>query len=271
MPALSVIDLAESRDDPFVDGATGNLVGGVPLVVIRQTEERKPRRGCAPGIAGQAAHFPGPLGNPPRAIVRFAFAAHEQHAAANRARVAERKPPKAILSCGHARERPIEAGEEMKLRAAGAPEISDLRVVHAELVIHEVDELRNEEIEIGVALPVAMRREIERHSVQPRLEVGSVVEVEAAHEVLVRLAVARMLRHDHPRHRLQQLAFARDRAEPELGGADAARRGAHRHAAKVVAAAHHFDGVERQPARGVRLRRGLPGLRGRAGGDGRTE
>ena len=135
----------------------------------------------------------------------------------------------------------------------GAAEVADLRVIDTELVVDVVDEFRNEEIQIGVALPVPVRRHVERHAVEPRLKIGAVVEIEAAHEVLVRLAVAGVLRDDHPGHGLEQLALARDRAKAQIGGADASFGGRRRDAAQVVDAARDLDGVEGEAAGGVRL------------------
>ena len=63
-----------------------------------------------------------------------------------------------------------------------------------------------------------MRRHVDRHAVDARGEVGAVVQVEAAQEVLVRLAVAAVLRHDEPGDGLEDLGGPEDRAVLELGG-----------------------------------------------------
>jgi len=46
------------------------------------------------------------------------------------------------------------------------------------------------------------------------------IEVEAANEVLVRLAVARVLRDDEPRHGFEQLAFAQEGTPANVGEAE---------------------------------------------------
>ena len=97
----------------------------------------------------------------------------------------------------------------MELRSAGASEVPDLRVIDAEAVVDVVDELGDEKVEVRVPLPVRVRWAVERHALEARLEIGAVVEVEAANEVLVRLPVAGMLGHDEAGHGLEQLAFAR--------------------------------------------------------------
>src|SRR5215831_7763022 len=115
----------------------------------------------------------------------------------------------------------LQCVDKMELGAAGAAEVPHLGMVHTELVVDVVDELGNEKIEIGVALSVAMRWHVERHSLEARLEIRTVVEVEPAHEILVGLAVARVLRDDHARHGLEQLTLSSDRTEGKIGGADA--------------------------------------------------
>ena len=143
----------------------------------------------------------------------------------------------------------------MELGAAGAAEVAELGVIDAELVVDVVDELGDEEVEVRVALAVPVRRHVERHALEPRLEVGAMVEVEAANEVLIRLAVAGVLGDDHPGHGLEQLAFAGDRAEPEVGRADPPLGRAGRDTAQVVDATHDLDRVERGAPRAIRVLR----------------
>lgn len=90
----------------------------------------------------------------------------------------------------------------------------------AETVIDVVDELGDEEVEVGVALPVRVRRHVDGHPLETRLEVRAMIEVEAANEVLVRLAVARVLRDDEPRHGFEQLAFAQEGTPANVGEAE---------------------------------------------------
>ena len=146
----------------------------------------------------------------------------------------------------------------MELGAARAAEVAERRVVDAELVVEVVDELRDQEVEIRPALPVSVRGHVERHALDARLEVGAVIEVEAAHEVLVRLALARVLRDDDAGHRLQQLALARDRPRAEIRRADAPFRRAARGADQVVEAADDLHGVDEARARAVPRTRRWP-------------
>lgn len=110
----------------------------------------------------------------------------------------------------------------MKLGRAGASEVADLGVMHLEPVVEMIDQLRDEEVEVRPSLTMAVGREIDRHPVDTRLEIGAVIEVEAAHEVLVRLSLAGVLGDDHTGHGLEELAGARDGSCAQIDGAHAA-------------------------------------------------
>ena len=72
-----------------------------------------------------------------------------------------------------------------------------------------LDNLRLEEMEVGVSLPVGVAHHIDRHSVYGDANVGTVVEVEASEEHLLRLASSGVLRdkeaRDSPKHLLRRL------------------------------------------------------------------
>ena len=57
----------------------------------------------------------------------------------------------------------------------------------------------------------AQGAQVQRHVVDQRREVGAMVQVEAAQEILIGLAAARMLDGNHSRHRLEQLRHAQQR------------------------------------------------------------
>jgi hypothetical protein len=69
-------------------------------------------------------------------------------------------------------------------------EIALVREVGALAVRDAVDELGDEPVQVAVALAVRVRGHVDGHAVDRGREVGAVVEVEAAQEILVRLAVA---------------------------------------------------------------------------------
>ena len=100
----------------------------------------------------------------------------------------------------------------MDVRRAGRGEVS-LRCEAGTLeVVDAIDQLRDEEVEVGVALAMRVRAQVDGNAVQGGGEVGAVVEVEAAQEILVRLSRAAVLRDDQPWHQLQHLAGPEDGA-----------------------------------------------------------
>jgi len=66
-------------------------------------------------------------------------------------------------------------------------------------------------------------RDIARHAAELGGEIGAVVEVEAAQEILVGLAVAGMLRDDQARHHFERLAGAQDGHRRQALAGDHAR------------------------------------------------
>jgi hypothetical protein len=100
---------------------------------------------------------------------------------------------------------------------------------------------------------VRVRRHVDRHPFDARLEVRPVIEVEPADEILIRLSVAGVLRHDEAGDGLEQLALTHEWPPPQLGPADVTLRGTRRDAGQVVSAAGNGDGREGSRARGVGL------------------
>jgi hypothetical protein len=109
-----------------------------------------------------------------------------------------------------------------------------------------------------------MRRHVDGHAVDAGGEVGAVVEVEAEQEVLVGLAVARVLRDDEAGHELEHLARALRRAAAQQLALDDPLRRRIGRAHRVVVVAGHGDGfLRRRCRRGRRRGAGLGPDRGR--------
>ena len=85
---------------------------------------------------------------------------------------------------------------------SGAGEVAAGGLIGAFAEFDVADELGNEEVEICVALAMAVTAHIHRHAVDACGEIRAVVEVKAAEEELIGLAAAAMLRCDQTRHRL---------------------------------------------------------------------
>ena len=112
---------------------------------------------------------------------------------------------------------------------------------------------------------MAVAGHVHRQAVDAGGEVGAMVEVEAAQEVLVGLAVTRVLGDDDPRHEFQHLARAQRGAGGQQFGTDhALRRGVGTAHAVVVVAAGDLD----LGGGGGRRGRGRCGLRQQRAGRG---
>ena len=137
-------------------------------------------------------------------------------------------------------------------------------VVGTLLVVDALHELGNQEVQIGVALPMPVARKVDRHAVDRGGEIGAVIEIETAQEELVGLPIPAVLRDDQAGHGLEDLARAIERTLLELRGADRPLRGGLGDAHEAVVAAVHDDRVEpggacrrrRGSRRRVRIRRG---------------
>jgi hypothetical protein len=135
----------------------------------------------------------------------------------------------------------VEAVAVLDVRRAGRREIAVLGEVRALAIVDLLDQLRDQEVQVGVALAVRVAGHVGRHAVDEGGEVGAVVEVVAAQEILVRLAVAGMLRDDQPGHGLQHLAGPQQRQVGEALAAHGALRGRVRAADAIVVVAGHVD------------------------------
>ena len=92
---------------------------------------------------------------------------------------------------------------------AGGGEIALIGEVGPLADIDRLDQFRNQEVDIGIALAVAVRRHVDRHAVDGDGKIRAVVEIEAAQKILVGFALAGMLGDDQARHDFQHLADPR--------------------------------------------------------------
>lgn len=133
----------------------------------------------------------------------------------------------------------------MELGPAGTAEVAQLGVIDAEAIVEVVNQFRYQDAHVGIALAMGMGGHVDRHALDPSLEIGAVIEVESPDEVLVRLAVTRVLGDDQTRDGLEQLAFAGDRPKPEIGRTDSPLGCAGGDADEIVVAAGDDQGVQR--------------------------
>jgi hypothetical protein len=101
-----------------------------------------------------------------------------------------------------------------------------------------------QDVQVQIALAVPVAGQVQRHAVQRGGQVGAVVQVEAAQEVLVGLARARVLGGGQARHGLDQLARTQQRPHGEVGIGNPAFAGGGRSAEIVGAAAPDRDRLD---------------------------
>ncbi len=139
------------------------------------------------------------------------------------------------------------------MQVAGVFEVSHVSPIRPLADFQSADGLRNEPVEISVALPVGMGGQIDRHVVPKRGEVGAVIEIPAAQVILIRFAGVGMLDHHQAGRRLENLTGVRERTSVEI-------RAGNRHLARH-AGRHCQTGGDVQSAGLVgRRRRGHGGL-----------
>ena len=124
---------------------------------------------------------------------------------------------------------------------AGRGEVADVGVVGALLVVDLLHQLRNQEVQVGVALSVAVARQVQRDAAEERREVGAVIEIEAAQEVLVGLSGSAVLRRDQAGNRFEHLGGAQQRAALDLRIPDGTLARRVRDADEIVGAISHDD------------------------------
>ena len=222
------IERAEAANQPAGYGALGNLVGGRPFAPVSHAGQRKAVVARPLAVTQHAVELAVILGHFPRPVVVEQLQAIEQIAAAHFRRAGEQAAHIAMTAQSHLRQRRLHPAEIVDMRRPGRREIAFLGEIRPLAEADAVDQLGDQEIEIGVALAVGMGRHIDRHAADISGEIGAVVEVEAAQEILVRLAVAGVLGDDQAGHHFQRFAGAQDgHGEQALAGdhAFAAGRG----------------------------------------------
>jgi hypothetical protein len=95
-----------------------------------------------------------------------------------------------------------------------------------------------------------MRAHVHRHVIDQGREVGAVIEIEAAQEVLVRLARSGVLDGDQAGHGLQQLGHPQQGSDGEVCAAHCALAGGIGLADQRLAAGEHHDFLEHIPGDG---------------------
>ncbi len=180
----------------------------------------------------------------PWAVRRRVLQRHQQRAAADLGRSREQAAQIIVVAGFGSDERCVERRAIPQVHRAGRREISRLRVVRALAIVDRLDQLGDDEVDVGVALAVCVRRHVHRHAVHAGLQIGAVIEVEAAQKVLIRFAAAAVLSNDQPRHDFQQLTGAQHGSQVELLRGRNADRRRRRIAAEALELARDDDFLE---------------------------
>src|SRR3954470_1314949 len=93
----------------------------------------------------------------------------------------------------------------------GGAEVAHIRVVRTLADIHRLNEFRDQEVDVGVTLPMAMSGHVDGHAVYLDGKIGAVIKVEAAQEILIGLTLSGVLGDDQAGHDLERLADTRER------------------------------------------------------------
>ena len=204
---------------PDCNGAQRNLIRRTPLAFIALRRDAEASRRSSPAASSATM---------PLRLRKFSSSSHgpsmcaviESRTAACPAPIAESLRAGRADSCPRppstTTQRCIELVAIAHVDRAGGRKVAGLRVVRALAILDRFDELGNDEVDVRVALAVAVRRHVHGYAIDARREIRAVIEIEAAQEILIRFAVAAVLRDDQSGHDLEQLAGAQHRPQIQL-------------------------------------------------------
>jgi hypothetical protein len=116
----------------------------------------------------------------------------------------------------------VDAIDRRHERRARHREIAAVDPVRPLAVIDTLDGFGNKSVDVEIALAMAMGPQVQRHVVDVRREVGAMIEIEPAQEVLIGLTRTRVLGGDQPRNDLEQLGDPQQRTHGQIRPADRA-------------------------------------------------
>ncbi len=228
--AFARVERPEARNDALFDGARRDLAGAVPVRGVARLAEEETRGGrerhadfveelvAIPAFwVIEGAVLTSDLDGEKR--VRFVpLRARNQEAAVRGAavagRAAEAESERAVL----------EALARDEVDGAGGGEVALVREIGALADVDALDGFRNDEVGVGVALAVGVGHEVDGDAVDGERDVGAVIGVEAAQEILVGFAAARVLHHHEAGRDAQNVLHRADRAQGKVAVAHLGRR-----------------------------------------------
>ncbi len=150
-------------------------------------------------------------------------------------------PLPGILSPLDRDERLVEPVDGLDERCSGDREIADIRAIGSLAVVDAVDDLGQDAVDVEIALPVTVRAQIDRDTVDMSREVRAVVEIESAQEVLVGLTAAGVLHRQHAGDSLEQLGRPEHRSDQQIRAGNRALAGRIGCAEQLCSAAEDDD------------------------------
>ena len=243
--------IAVAANFTALDGALGHMLGGGPVGTVEHAGQREAVVGGAGSQAEQAVVFLQVLFLCPWAVVAAGLEGPDQVEIAEAARAGGQQAPEIVLAEAEVDKAVIQPAQVVDAGAAGGAEVTIRGGIDALAVVDAADQLRHQEVEIHVALAVCMADHIGRHAHHRRREIAAMVEIEAAQEVLVGLAVAGVLGNDHAGDGFQRFCRPQQGAVGQLPAADGPFGGAVGNAGQVLFAAADGDLLQCRQTAGV--------------------
>ena len=158
------------------------------------------------GVLEHAVEFLETLRMLPGAVVIVPLKGVEQTTGTKLWGVGDHQSVIVILSHAELDEAIGQGVEEVKICCASGRKVTHIRVIGSFAERHIVDELRNDKIQVHIALAMAVCGEIHWHTIDARRKIGAMVQVKAAQEILIGFACAAVLRDCYTRDNLQHFA-----------------------------------------------------------------
>lgn len=176
-------------------------------------------------VAHQAVYLPDIIRHIPWAVVSRAFHGREERTVADTGRSGCKAAAISETAEAHFCNVLRKFANVVDFDRTSRAEVADVGVVRPLADIHRPDQFRDEEIDVSIALSVAVSGHVDRHTVQGDGKISAVIEIEAAQKVLVGLALAGVLGDDQARNDFQRLAGPREGHCIDLGPGEADRAG----------------------------------------------
>ncbi len=216
IPAVGGVDGAEASNQTVRDGPLRDLVGRVPGRAIAHAGDRPPVERIALRESQDAVHFLVPIGHGPRSVIVFHLEGGQQVAGAQSRRRCDQGAPEALVSPADPHHRLLEHVRVVDIRRTRGGEVALVGEVRTFGELDAAHQLRDQKIQIGIALTMSMGRHVDRHPSHARREVGPVIEIEAPQVVLIGFPLAAVLADDDAGHGFEYLAGPHDGPRLEL-------------------------------------------------------